>query len=141
MSVLACDRNGCKNVMCDIYWSWCNKYICSDCLEELRDYRKSWPDEMKRSAVQTFIVKFFDTVPGTYLKSDIISGQQIDDEFDAMVVNDVQSEDPSRVNPEAYLVLGDLDKPFHRPECECEMCENWRIQKGRNSHREIRNKS
>lgn len=27
--------------------------------------------------------------------------------------------------------IGDLDKPFHRPECACERCEKWRRCNGR----------
>jgi hypothetical protein len=38
----------------------------------------------------------------------------------------------------AYLTLGDLDKPFHLPECECERCEDWRWSKGRPTHAELR---
>lgn len=25
-----------------------------------------------------------------------------------------------------YPIWGDLDKPFHKPECECGDCERWR---------------
>ena len=31
----------------------------------------------------------------------------------------------------ALEIIGDLDKPFHRPECECAECENWRGMHGR----------
>ena len=34
MGVLACDRNGCENVMCDRY-SQKFGYICNSCFEEL----------------------------------------------------------------------------------------------------------
>jgi hypothetical protein len=34
MSVLACDRRGCDNVMCDRY-SHTYGYICNECFEEL----------------------------------------------------------------------------------------------------------
>lgn len=37
-----------------------------------------------------------------------------------------------------YLIWGDLDKPFHLCECECEQCEEWRRQKGRPTHAECR---
>lgn len=43
-------------------------------------------------------------------------------------------------NPETYMTLGDVDKPFHRPECECERCEGWRIGKDRPTHKELREK-
>ena len=34
MSVLACDRKGCENVMCDRY-SHPYGYICDDCFDEM----------------------------------------------------------------------------------------------------------
>lgn len=40
--------------------------------------------------------------------------------------------------PEAYLVIGDVDKPYHRPECACDGCENWRKSKDRPTHKECR---
>ena len=36
MSVLACNRVGCENVMCD-YYSHAYGYICWECLQELKD--------------------------------------------------------------------------------------------------------
>lgn len=41
-------------------------------------------------------------------------------------------------NPQACLTFGDVDKPFHRPECECESCEFWRKQHDRPTHEELR---
>lgn len=43
-------------------------------------------------------------------------------------------------NPEAYMMIGDLDKPFHRPECECLDCERWRLGKGRPTHAKLKSK-
>lgn len=37
-----------------------------------------------------------------------------------------------------YLLLGDVDKPFHQPECECDLCEQWRQSVGRMTHSELR---
>ena len=34
MGVLACNRNGCDNIMCDRY-SYEHGYICDDCFREL----------------------------------------------------------------------------------------------------------
>ena len=39
--------------------------------------------------------------------------------------------DPHSNKDDALSVIGDLDKPFHRPECECDACEGWRTKKGR----------
>lgn len=36
MGVLACDRNGCGNIMCD-YVSYTYGYICQECLYELKE--------------------------------------------------------------------------------------------------------
>ena len=41
-------------------------------------------------------------------------------------------------NRRAYMSIGDLDKPFHRPECACPNCEKWRVDKGRPTHKELR---
>ena len=41
-------------------------------------------------------------------------------------------------HPTTYMIFGDVDKPFHRPECECESCEDWRKGKGRPTHQELR---
>lgn len=46
----------------------------------------------------------------------------------------------ARENPQFYLMFGDLDKPFHRAECECPSCEEWRVSKGRPTHEELREK-
>lgn len=29
------------------------------------------------------------------------------------------------------IFYDDLDKPFHRPECQCDWCEEWRFVRGR----------
>ena len=36
MGVLACDRKGCENIMCDHYSST-HGYICWECLRELKE--------------------------------------------------------------------------------------------------------
>jgi hypothetical protein len=41
-------------------------------------------------------------------------------------------------NATAYMMMGDLDKPFHRPECECRNCEDWRRRMNRPTHAELR---
>ena len=35
MGVLACDRQGCENIMCD-YYSHTHGYLCYSCLNELK---------------------------------------------------------------------------------------------------------
>ncbi len=40
--------------------------------------------------------------------------------------------------PVNYLIIGDLDKPFHLPECECRHCEQWRVENDRPTRKEVR---
>lgn len=35
MSVLACSRKGCDNIMCDVLLEEYGNYICNNCLEEM----------------------------------------------------------------------------------------------------------
>lgn len=37
MGVLACDRSGCENVMCDRLSYHYNAYLCDECFDELVD--------------------------------------------------------------------------------------------------------
>ncbi len=39
-------------------------------------------------------------------------------------------------NPIVYMIVGDLDKPFHMCECRCYECEEWRKDNGRPTHKE-----
>lgn len=39
---------------------------------------------------------------------------------------------------DTYMLIGDLDKPFHLCECACDECESWRRAKGRPTHAELR---
>ena len=58
---------------------------------------------------------------------------------DCLVTADTSSEyDRLLLNRESYLIVGDIDKPFHRPECECGMCELWRTAHCRPTHAKIR---
>lgn len=41
MSVKACDRKDCANIMCDVLIK--NKYVCPECLAELRDMLRKFP--------------------------------------------------------------------------------------------------
>ena len=37
-----------------------------------------------------------------------------------------------------HIVLGDLDKPFHQPQCECNKCEQWRMDNDRQTYKWMR---
>lgn len=41
-------------------------------------------------------------------------------------------------NRKTYMIWGDVDKDFHRPECSCGYCEDWRVSMGRPTHKELR---
>lgn len=55
MSVLACERYGCRKVMCDILVE--NRYICNDCATEFRESvgNKAMPIRELSKAFQTFM--------------------------------------------------------------------------------------
>jgi len=38
MGVLACDRSGCDNIMCDYFSSEFQAYLCCECMEDLQKY-------------------------------------------------------------------------------------------------------
>ena len=37
-------------------------------------------------------------------------------------------------DPTLYMIIGDVDKSFHLPECACTECERWRMNRGRPTH-------
>jgi hypothetical protein len=84
MSVLACDRSDCPNIMCDRLILDDSRYICEDCWQELLLYKASWPNTMPQSEVRERIVQFMRTDPGTHTT---IKGEDIDDEFDRLTDN------------------------------------------------------
>jgi hypothetical protein len=51
MSVMACDRMHCQHVMCERLILDRSAYICDDCFDELVEWRKTWPDEMRASEI------------------------------------------------------------------------------------------
>ena len=67
MSVLACDRTDCENVMCSRLILDGKFYICDDCYAELCEHKETWPDEMRPREVYDKIWNFMrNTSPGTY---------------------------------------------------------------------------
>jgi hypothetical protein len=51
---------------------------------------------------------------------------------------EAQRKAPRRLTDEETKrqIIGDLDKPFHRPECQCDQCEEWRSDNGRKPYRD-----
>ena len=57
MSVLACERVGCGNIMCD--YLLLERYICLDCLTELNEVRKDWPHTMPKCDLEAKVRIFY----------------------------------------------------------------------------------
>lgn len=69
MSVLACNRSGCENIMCNQLILDGAAYICEDCFEELCAFRDKWPDEeMLVGEVEERIKTFMQTKAVPYGK-------------------------------------------------------------------------
>ena len=81
MSVLACCRSDCDNVMCDRLILESSAYICNDCYKELLAYKETWPESMTPLDVREHIVNFMSTPTGTYKKKVVLDQEGIDNEF------------------------------------------------------------
>lgn len=79
MSVLACDRLGCENIMCDRLL-FGRRYICEECWRELLAYKATWRNLSERQ-VKLKIMEFFGTEPGAYRDDEIVD---IDETFDRL---------------------------------------------------------
>ena len=68
MGVMACDRRGCENIMCNRLILDGSKYVCGDCGEELDSLPQTaeWSERMTASEVRSAIEEFMDTPVGTY---------------------------------------------------------------------------
>jgi hypothetical protein len=78
MSVLACGRPECEEVMCSRLILGGERYICDDCWKELLICRTQWPETMPVSEVRKRIEEFMDTKPGIFKELDAAG---IDEEF------------------------------------------------------------
>lgn len=66
MSVLACDRRSCPNVMCDRLILDGTRYICDECWEELVEYKATWQPPMTPLEIENKIREFMGTWTGTH---------------------------------------------------------------------------
>jgi len=66
MSVLACDRRSCPNVMCDRLILDGTRYICNECWEELVEYKATWQPPMTPLDIENKIREFIGTSIGAY---------------------------------------------------------------------------
>lgn len=60
MGVMPCSRNGCESIMCRTMVEG-RGYICYECVEELREKRKEWPEEMTELEAKLRVYSFLDT--------------------------------------------------------------------------------
>jgi len=83
MSVMACNREGCDNIMCDRYAHDIG-YICNECYQELLVAKTHWPFSVPKDEVKQRIIEFMNTNKGhTYN----LQGSEIDNEFDSIMGN------------------------------------------------------
>ncbi len=82
MSVLACDRRRCPEIMCNRMILGNRYYICEDCWNELLIAKKTWSAPMALTAVAEHIEAFMKTAPGTHLEP--VGQGEIDDEFERL---------------------------------------------------------
>ncbi|MFI5297367.1 MAG: hypothetical protein ACHREM_04655 [Polyangiales bacterium] len=78
MSVLACDRAGCDEVMCDRLILEGTAYVCDSCWRELLKYKESWPETMPLADVRERMKAFMRTKPGSFYE---VGKEEIDAEF------------------------------------------------------------
>lgn len=64
MGVLACDRRGCPNIMCDYCILGNSLDLCSDCLRELTEKKERWPADLPDTAIEDRIRKFMNRERG-----------------------------------------------------------------------------
>lgn len=83
MGCLECDRPYCDNVMCEFMYA--GKYICSDCLDEFRQYMSQTRET--RYVWANCLIAFMETDKG-HTKRPIEPGTMTVDEFiDTYVTN------------------------------------------------------
>lgn len=85
MSVLACDRLDCGNIMCDRLL-FNSHYICGECWQELLAYKATWKN-LTESQIKLKIMGFFGTEPGTYFSEEIVD---IDEVFDRLTRSEIE---------------------------------------------------
>lgn len=73
MSVLACDRKDCKNIMCDVCING-SYYVCNDCEQEFKEYLvKENLNPTTEGEIYREFEKFMATSKDTYTQGEPIS--------------------------------------------------------------------
>ena len=78
MGVMACDRNGCKEIMCDTLVLNVQYYLYSHCFNELKRSKKDWPREMSKADIYNKIFEFINSKIGTF---EMLDEGGVDEEF------------------------------------------------------------
>lgn len=78
MSVLACSRSNCEELMCERLILDRTMYICSDCFEELIAFKATWNNSMTVAEVRYAIEEFMRSKVGSYIAANV------DAEFDRL---------------------------------------------------------
>lgn len=79
MSVLACDRYRCPNIICDRLIFNYSQYICEDCWKELLKFKNNWSSTLRQNDVRKHIEAFMETEPGSY--NEDLTPDEIEKEF------------------------------------------------------------
>jgi hypothetical protein len=82
MGVMACGRRGCEHILCEQTVLCGEAYICADCLDELKAYRTTWPNDMDVSEVKERIELFMNS---RVTMNKPASNQEIEDEFQKLI--------------------------------------------------------
>ncbi len=69
MGVMACSREGCDNILCNILILGGTTYICKECLHELEQTKATWPEETSVGDVKGLILEFLATEKGSQFPS------------------------------------------------------------------------
>lgn len=86
MSVLACDRRSCQNVMCDDMLFGNEMYICRECLQELEAYKETWELPITENEIEDKIRLFMDSKPGSCRPQPAVNDRESMEEiFDRLV--------------------------------------------------------
>jgi len=85
MSVLACGRRDCENIMCDRTILYGTAHLCNSCYAELVEWRQTWPAEMTAAQVRSHIDSFLRTPVGS---QKVLTQEGIDEEFHRLVGDD-----------------------------------------------------
>lgn len=80
MSVMACDRNGCNNIMSSRLFDG-KAYICDDCYQELLIDKASWSNNMNGTEVKGRIETFMSKPASGYVSDN----EEIEEEFNSLI--------------------------------------------------------